>query len=450
MDYLTGAAERMKQGLLLQILVMIPVFAMQETAQGMVHGSNTANAGKWEKVSLVYFHDFPYHQHLKPRNLSTCFFALSMSSAFGHAANPVWRCREYIILLRPETLINQWKREENENGVFHFTLPDSGIYNISVHIESVSPIDNTTLKINSDLMSRGIITGIFLRHSINVRTYTFKSPVTGRVSKVNATPEHPFYVKSLHRWMPLRKITASMILMDNHANPVMLQCADHRQHHCGVPLHPGEISAIYNLEVHRKHTYFVGRRSLLVHNCGNFALMSNNLKKPDRLESMLVRKIASPVIHDSLDTLVDDMFKSIPTDIINNRKTELDDFLDEQIKKSVELHNGRMNKHGLLAYNLSYIKKVYEGKPYDRVVLSFEFHDSGYGYISNVTIMEYNSCSCLVKNRGDYTLLNDDVFKLFESRSDHAKDLKRCTQFMQPNLKGFRYGLFLTQFDDFK
>ena len=40
----------------------------------------------------------------------------------------------------------------------------------------------------------GWVTGTFIRHNEDVRQYTFTDQVTGQSSRINATPNHRFYV----------------------------------------------------------------------------------------------------------------------------------------------------------------------------------------------------------------------------------------------------------------
>ena len=251
---------------LLLIFIIIFIYGIAESAFSVEKIANTNN---WKKVVLVYFHDIPYQKYLNLQYPSGCFFTFAFKPAFKYVIKPVWRCKEYISLLRPVSVINKWKQKQKNNFFFDFTLLKSGIYHIAAHIESVSPIEVNMKKINSYSENTGIVTGIFLHHSADVKTYTFKSSINGRLSKVNATPDHPFYVENIHAWMPLNKITSAMVLIDNHKHPISLQCPDDRQDHCGAFSHSGKINKVYNIEVYKKHTYYVGKQLLFVHNCGN-------------------------------------------------------------------------------------------------------------------------------------------------------------------------------------
>ena len=337
----------MEKKFFLYIAVIISTFSMQTVAGGIDH---TVNLKNWKKVILIYFRDFPYQQRWSVQPPFKCFFSLSA----GSVIQPVWRCRERIGLLRPATLVNHWKQEQNSKGVFYFSLPGSGIYHVAAHIESVSSVTTDMAvrlsKSVSDAINTDIVTGVFLRHSMDVRTYTFQSLTTGRLNKINATPEHPFYVTNLHTWMPLYKITPSMLLTDNHNNPVMLRCPGHQQYHCGVPLYPRKIRAVYNLEVYKKHAYHVGGLFLLAHNYGLALKSTGHFGSVDTLESMLIRKLAEPILKDSCQKIIKDILES-QAFYLNEKQAATTFF--KKLSSAVSKHNTRMESYGLLPYRLA-------------------------------------------------------------------------------------------------
>ena len=337
----------MEKKFFLYIAVIISTFSMQTMAGGIDH---TVNLKNWKKVILVYFRYFPYQQRWSVQPPFKCFFSLSA----GSVIQPVWRCRERIGLLRPATLVNHWKQEQNSKGVFYFSLPGSGIYHVAAHIESVSSAAENMAarmhKVASNSVNTGIVTGVFLRHSMNVRTYTFQSLTTGRLNKINATPEHPFYVSNLHTWMPLYKITPSMLLTDNHNNPVMLRCRGHQQYHCGVPLYPRKIRTVYNLEVYKKHAYHVGGLFLLAHNYGLALKSTGSTYEPNSLESMLIRKLAEPLLEDSVRKIAGDLSEG--ERLYPDQNVAHIIFL-KKAEKAVNRHNLRMESYGLLSHKLA-------------------------------------------------------------------------------------------------
>ena len=416
---LAGVDNSMVKKFFLYIVVIISIFSMQAMAGDIDH---TVNLKNWKKVTLVYFRDFPYQQYWNVQPPFKCFFSLSA----GSVIRPVWRCRERIGLLRPATLVNHWKQEQDSEGVFDFSLPGSGIYHVAAHIESVSSAEeNMAARLHtvaSNSVNTGIVTGIFLRHSMNVRTYTFQSLTTGRLNKINATPEHPFYVTNLHTWMSLYKITPSMLLTDNHNNPVMLRCRGHQQYHCGVSLYPRKIRAVYNLEVYKKHAYHAGRLFLLAHNYGLALKSTDHLGGIDTLESMLIRKLAEPILKDSYQEIIEDIWKSQAFYL--NKEQALTAFF-KKLHSAVSRHNSRMGSYGLLPYRLVPPPLPEVPFPQSRNIIRFKFEN-----------MEENpsffSINYLI-NKTEHTLYReaDGAYaKLFESSIYHSMEELLCLFFL--------------------
>ena len=375
----------MKKWIFLYGITIIFTFSMRTMAKSTAYDSKTINLENWKKVTLVYFRDFPCQQDWNVQPPFECFFSLSA----GSVIQPVWRCRERIGLLRPVTLVNHWKQEQNSEGVFYFSLPGSGIYHVAAHIESVSSAAENMAarlhKVASSSVSTGIVTGVFLRHSMDVRTYTFQSLTTGRLSKINATPEHPFYVTNLHTWMPLYKITPSMLLTDNHNNSAMLRCRGDRQYHCGVSLYPRKIRTVYNLEVYKKHAYHVGRLFLLAHNYGLALKSTGSTKEPNSLESMLVRKLAEPILEDSVRKIAGDLSEG--ERLYPDQNVAHIIFL-KKAEKAVNRHNLRMESYGLLSHKLAHpeLSRVFDQ---DLIIFNFSNIEARGGSIIDNFIVCY-------------------------------------------------------------
>ena len=343
----------MNKYLLLYGMLTVFICTFQKMAESATYHFNKIGLKGYKKVVLVYFHDFP-HQHKNLPGSPDCFFVPDLSAASDSIGKSIWRCRERISLLRPDTLINRWRREQGTNGAIDFSLPYSGIYHVAAYIKSVSSIANNVLPVRSISAGTEVVTGIFLRHSMNVRTYTFESISTGQTSEINATPEHLFYVKNRHAWIPLYKITSDMVLTDNHNHSVKLHCFYHRQGYCGVPLRPGEVTVIHNLEVHKKHVYFAGRQSLLVHNIYYHGLYPE--AEPESLESMVIRKMARPLVSASYQTMLEELFEHK----INARfdsgtissvfRKEISELMDRVVRR----YNQRMRRYRLVPYELAY------------------------------------------------------------------------------------------------
>ena len=257
-------------------LCFILLLLFSSLIKAISYGEKMDAPGGMKKIDLVYFHDFTNQNYWDVYTPADCFFVFDSSAATGFTFKPVLRCTEYISLLRSEVTIAHWQREQDQYGFFMFNLPDTGIYHVHAGIKSISPSAsslNGNPLISGSLISKNssTVTGVFKRHSSSVKSWLFKTLSTGKLSTIHATPTHRFYVKYLNKWLPLSEITSDMTLIDDQNNAVSLVC-DRSGQHCGIPWHPGRVTAIYNLEVYKKHDYFAGEQMLLVHNCGRSSM----------------------------------------------------------------------------------------------------------------------------------------------------------------------------------
>ena len=105
------------------------------------------------------------------------------------------------------------------------------------------------------------VTGIFVHQAANIKTWRFIDE-KNHITTVNATDNHPFYVKNLRTFLPVKDITPQMLLSaDGHS--IHLLCHDKFQ--CGKPFSSN--APVYDIEVKKRHVYFIGKDKILVHNC---------------------------------------------------------------------------------------------------------------------------------------------------------------------------------------
>ena len=108
---------------------------------------------------------------------------------------------------------------------------------------------------------------LFKRHVPEARTYTFKDLKTRKLSQVTATPNHKFYVANKKVFESIQEVSPKDQLVSASGHQVQLVCAKNQNSHCGISYGVKGIPvAVYNLEVYRKHWYFVGKEKILVHN----------------------------------------------------------------------------------------------------------------------------------------------------------------------------------------
>ena len=253
-------------------LYLIFVITFSSAVEAVTYNKKINTAKSWRKINLIYSHDFTSQNYWSTPIPADCFFVFDSSAATGFTFKPVLRCTEHISLLRSDATATHWQREQNQHGFFIFNLPDTGIHHVHARIKSIlpsAPSLNGNSLTSESLISKNdsTITGVFKRHSSNVKSWLFKTLSTGKLSTIHATPTHQFYVKYLNEWLPLSKITSDMTLIDSQNNTVSLVCHG-KNKHCGIPWHPGRMTTIYNIEVYKKHDYFAGEQMLLVHNCG--------------------------------------------------------------------------------------------------------------------------------------------------------------------------------------
>ena len=229
-------------------------------------GNREINHGKytpWSKIYLMFYHDFPWQKAWKEKVFNGC--QLVLKPVASGAAHPMMRCREQVMLLRPKIVADNWERQQKEQGYVTLDFPEFGLVAIQAHITAITPSVMDVNWLNPAHSHKNFITSIFIRHVLDVRQYTFKN-IKGTHDKINVTPEHLFYVKNKQAFMPISQVSMHDRLITDTGDKVRLVCHKNRQDRCSQSYMSGQIKQVYNLEVYNKHTYFVGKPHLLVHN----------------------------------------------------------------------------------------------------------------------------------------------------------------------------------------
>ena len=246
---------------------LLLIFSVETTAIDSVnkergHGKSTP----WSKVYLSFYHDFPRQKAWKEKVFSGCQLTLKpVVSGVTGAAHSMMRCLEQVMLLRPKIVTDNWEKQQKEQGYVTLNFPEFGLTAIQAHITAITPSVMDINGLNPSHSHKNFITSIFIRHVLDVRQYTFKN-IKGTYDKINVTPEHLFYVKNKHAFMPVSQISMHDRLITDNGAEVRLACHKNRQNCCSQSYMSGQIKPVYNLEVYNKHTYFVGDLHLLVHN----------------------------------------------------------------------------------------------------------------------------------------------------------------------------------------
>ena len=121
---------------------------------------------------------------------------------------------------------------------------------------------NSTPSHSHYLKKYSMVTAIFVHQSPVVKTYKFSNAATGRITALNVTPEHPFYVRELKQFIAVKKIKPWMSLVAN--NETVHIVSGERNYN---QYDSKKTTTVYNIETRRHHVYHVGSQKILVHNC---------------------------------------------------------------------------------------------------------------------------------------------------------------------------------------
>ena len=224
---------------------------------------STLYASDLEEVLLSYNHEVPYYQYLGEINLSECTFSFNSLPVFGSTISSTLSCKEYALLLRHKKIVDRWKKIQSRQGYINLTLHKFGVNHARAKIayirEKKSNVYNASLK-------NSMVTGVFKRHVISVKEYIFENIETHHLTAINSTPDHRFYVINRHQFIPIKDISENDVLITSNNNRVKLTHSIATMKSTDKFYHAGAPVPVYNLEVYKKHTYFVGDSQVLVHN----------------------------------------------------------------------------------------------------------------------------------------------------------------------------------------
>ena len=259
---------------MIKIMLLIYIMsAIIQTATGMSvpHGQSITTVRSWSSVDIVYYRYFAYTGGNHDLPIAGCHSVPWKKKNRYKASSNLLSCTEHVKLLMPTAIANIWQEEQKQLGYIdlHAKKIMSGHYNpdMQAHI-----ILMKSVKLNPESFTHSKnkhpVTALFIRHARNVGTYRFKNIKTGIISTVNATANHPFYVKNKKKFIPISNITASDTLLTETGQPAQLVCQKRNKKNCGTLYKKDKITTVYNMETYPYHTYFVGRNHpVLVHNC---------------------------------------------------------------------------------------------------------------------------------------------------------------------------------------
>jgi hypothetical protein len=97
-----------------------------------------------------------------------------------------------------------------------------------------------------------VVTGTFTRYALDL----FELRVEGSEEALRATSEHPVYSVDRESWIPLASLAIGESVRLNDERTARVESLEW----------VGGGEAVYDLEVHRSHTFYVGADAVLVHN----------------------------------------------------------------------------------------------------------------------------------------------------------------------------------------
>ena len=234
-------------------------------------------------------------------------------------------------LLRP----NDFVQKNNLVAGDHARLNrlESGMPDILVNITAVHSLykDSECVKWAGSGRSRPVI-GIYSYQTDEVQQFIFKDK-NGLVTTINSTPNHPFYVAGLNRYLPINQIIPSMKLLDKEGRPVFLSGSREVENHYGISGHTKKIFTVHNIEIYQQHHYFAGKAGILVHNtCG---------KELDKIDP------GSGLV----ETLQNKAFKAVIKSFLTGKLTEVGKTLDSAYMSALTPETGGNIVASIKSYN---------------------------------------------------------------------------------------------------
>lgn len=241
------------------ISALVLLFASTGFSSQAIKTNVSTASGIWKNITLVY----PQQMNVSSDNplLPQGCVVIKRPEQKQIAV----QCQAQVKLTRPSSLVAQWQQQQTSDGYFIFNEPELGAVNVHAQITEVSPGINPASITPVNPKARPV-TGIFIKYASDVRQYTFRDEVTGHLSTINATPNHPFYVTNAHKYKAVGDLSYTDHLINLSGHLISLVCPAGKNRHCGRPWHAGRIGPVYNLEVYQQHRYFAGEAQILVHN----------------------------------------------------------------------------------------------------------------------------------------------------------------------------------------
>ena len=220
-------------------------------------------------VKIAYNNDFPYSKIYENRNIEGCYkFHLTENNA-------VLRCREYVSIIRLGGVLKKWLELQQKGKKNIFSLNEFGILNAKAKIVSVQPANWFVKELMRVKKGNNIVSGVFIRHTTDVRKYGFMRKGNNEIAYINATKNHPFYVRNRDKFVSVNRISATDLLINDDGKGFLLHSRSDLKEDKKLNTHIPRV--VYNIELHSNHTYFVGKQKIFVHNTCDFEIYIRRL-----------------------------------------------------------------------------------------------------------------------------------------------------------------------------
>ena len=257
---------------LLSLLIYAENIAQLFATEALRPEQSSSVVTHWSEVDLVYYKDFPYTEYKHYQPVSGCSLIHRQIKNRASTASDLLHCVEQIHLLLP-TVKAENLREEQQVKAYLDPGADDNLMaghvfpGIHAYIALIKPVN-----LHADLLhgakNKQLVSALFIRHALNVKTYQFKNIITGSISTIKATDNHPFYLRNKKAFVPIGHASSSDRLITATGQAVRLVCPENRKKHCGTSYKNNKPVVVFNMEVNKKYTYFVGDNNhILVHNC---------------------------------------------------------------------------------------------------------------------------------------------------------------------------------------
>ena len=253
------------------------------------------------------------------------------------------------------------------------------IHNVHSHIKLIKLYPDQFKQISAHGKYKSMVTGLFMRHTFDVKNYTFITKKTNKISKMNITSNHLFYVKNKNIFIPISHVSSKDLLINKAGELISLAVTDSHVKQSSY-LDNNKPIIVYNFELSTRHTYFVGEQYILAH---NEYIYKDYFK--------ILEEYGFVYPKEGIDNEVKSIYIEVPKD--EKKKLALNDNEEKQIMASHKLPCSIARRFRIMGFVMPRENRI--GKKSFLWVLENK--------VSNLTIEEYREILPHLKSRKDIT-----------------------------------------------